>query len=191
MGRPDTGIYQDKHGRWCVDKWVEGVRLRKNFGDDYGKAQAWFFAEIAKLRNGQRGRYTFEQAATHYITLYQDKASLELENWLLRELMPYIGDLYLDQVYDAALQPFVKATCEKWKSKTINHALSVVRRILNLAARSWRDQHGNTWLATAPMLTMVEGGDAREPYQLTWTEQRRLLPLLPPHLARMALFDLN
>ena len=43
----------------------------------------------------------------------------------------------------------------------------------------------------AAHVTMVEGGDARDPYQLTWTEQRRLLPLLPPHLARMALFDLN
>ena len=55
------------------------------------------------------------------------------------------------EVYDAALQPFVRAKRDqrkKWKSKTINHALSVVRRILNLAARSWRDQHGNTWLAT-------------------------------------------
>ena len=131
MGRPDTGIYRDKQGRWCVDKWVEGVRLRQNFGGDYGKAQAWLIAEIAKLKNGQRGRYTFEHAAAHYITLYQDKASLELEDWLLRELMPYIGDLYLDQVYDAALQPFVRAKRDqrkKWKSKTINHALSVVRR---------------------------------------------------------------
>lgn len=34
-------------------------------------------------------------------------------------------------------------------------------------------------------------GFQREPRPITWAEQRRLLPLLPDHLARMILFDLN
>lgn len=42
------------------------------------------------------------------------------------------------------------------------------------------------------MLTMLPLiGHQREPRPITWDEQRRLLPLLPDHLARIALFDLN
>ncbi len=36
--------------------------------------------------------------------------------------------------------------------KTINLALAIVRRILNLAARSWRDEEsGKVWLETPPL----------------------------------------
>jgi|SRR5215510_11030658 len=97
--------------------------------------------------------------------------------------MPYLGPLFLDRIYDATLEPFKTAMRSRgWKSKSINLALGVVRRILKLAARSWRDESGRTWLAP-PLLTMVEGGDESEPMQLTWVQQRALL--LPDHLARM------
>jgi hypothetical protein len=36
------------------------------------------------------------------------------------------------------------------KTKTINLALGVVRRILNLCASEWMDEQGLTWLAAAP-----------------------------------------
>ena len=148
--------------------------------------------QLTKLKAGAATRYTFDQAAAQYVTLYHKKVSFELEESLLRELMPYLGLMFLDQIYDATLEPFKTAMRERgWKSKSISLALGVVRRILNLAARSWRDEDGRTWLAAPPLLTMVEGGDQREPRQLTWVQQRALLPLLPDHLARMALFDLQ
>lgn len=147
-------------------------------------------------------RITFEEAATHYIQLYADKPSLEDEIRHITGLLPYIGRLYLDQIYDATLQPYVdarKTTVYKVgntvrigvKSKTINLALATVRHILNLAARSWRNDDGTTWLTAAPLITMLEGGDEDEPKQLTWREQREHLQKLPDHLARMALFDLQ
>ncbi len=65
--------------------------------------------------------------------------------------MPYLGPLFLDQVYDATLEPFKTAMRARGgKSNTTNLALGVVRRILNLAARSWRDESGRTWLAAPP-----------------------------------------
>jgi integrase len=186
------GIYRDKKGRWCVDKVVpNGPRLQERFSTCQ-EAETWLLEQLAKLKAGAATRYTFDQAAAQYVTLYHKKVSFELEEWLLRELMPYLGPLFLDQIYDATLEPFKTAMRERgWKSKSINLALGVVRRILNLAARSWRDESGRTWLAAPPLLTMVEGGDQREPRQLTWAQQRVLLPLLPDHLARMALFDLQ
>jgi len=193
MGRPRMpGIYRDSKGRWCVDKVIpNGPRFRERFGTCQ-EAEDWLLDQLAKLKTGAPTRYTFDQAAAHYVTLYHSKPSFELEEWLLRELMSYLGPLFLDQVYDATLEPFTAAMRARgWKSKTTNLALGVVRRILNLAARSWRDERGRTWLAAPPLLTMVEGGDEREPMQLTWAQQRSLLPLLPDHLARMALFDLQ
>jgi integrase len=67
----------------------------------------------------------------------------------------------------------------------------VVRRILNLAARAWRDECGVTWLETAPLITLLPLANVRKPYPLSWDEQRLLLEALPPHLQLMALFKAN
>jgi integrase len=78
------------------------------------------------------------------------------------------------------------------KAKTINLKLAVVRRILNLAATSWRDERtGLTWLQQSPKITMLPVRDARSPYPLSWVEQRLLFGLLPAHLHRMALFAVH
>ena len=77
------------------------------------------------------------------------------------------------------------------KTKTINNGIEVVRRLLNLAARKWRDEHALTWLETPPLLSMVEVTDARQPYPLSWDEQKYLLRALPDLLAAMALFQVN
>lgn len=66
-----------------------------------------------------------------------------------------------------------------------------MRRILNLAARLWRDESGKPWLDTAPLIQMLPTTDARKPYPLSWNEQATLLQALPDHLARMSLFKVN
>jgi len=65
-----------------------------------------------------------------------------------------------------------------------------LRRILNLAARSWRDDNDNPWLDSLPLID-IRSYEARKPYPMSWDEQRRLFRLLPCHLARMALFKVN
>lgn len=74
---------------------------------------------------------------------------------------------------------------------TVNCDLAVVRRILILAARAWRDENNHTWLETAPLLRMLPHEDARQPYPLSWEEQRLLFSELDGHLARMALFKVK
>ena len=66
-----------------------------------------------------------------------------------------------------------------------------MRRVLNLAARLWRDEYGLTWLETPPLIELPSTSDARKPYPLSWQEQALLFPLLPAHLQRMALFKVN
>jgi integrase len=62
---------------------------------------------------------------------------------------------------------------------------------LNLAARSWRDEHGKTWLETSPLITMLDLTDARKAYPLSWDEQTHLIKHLRAHHQRMALYKVN
>jgi integrase len=67
----------------------------------------------------------------------------------------------------------------------------VVRRILNLSARFWRDEDGKPWLDSRPLIQMLPLTDARRPYPLSWEEQNKLFAKLPDYLARMCLFTVN
>lgn len=83
--------------------------------------------------------------------------------------MPWIGTVGLNQLHRGTLQPWVQHRRKQGVSNgTINHCLKILRRILNLAASEWMDEHGLTWLAAAPKIK-----------------------LLPDHLAQMALFAVN
>lgn len=197
MGQKIRGIYPEKDGTWQVDKWYLGTRLRQRGFPTAGEAEIWLIARLGELRavhlHGMRPERTFDQAAAHYVTTHQDKKSLPTEIILLDSIMPFIGQLTLPQVHDGAIAPYVAARkAGGRKNKTINLALGVVRRILNLAATSWRDDDGKTWLEQAPKITMLPlVGHQREPRPISWGQQRTLMPLLPDHLARMSLFTLN
>ncbi len=107
-------------------------------------------------------------------------------------LVQMIGTLVLLQVHMGELQDFIaKRKAEGVKTKTLNAALAVVRRILNLAASEWMDEKGMTWLEAAPKIKLFPVKDARSPYPLTQEEQGFLFRELPDHLARMALFKVN
>ena len=100
-------------------------------------------------------------------------------------VLPHIGTLALEHIHDGTLRRFVEARRRAGiKASTINRTLAVVRSIMNLAARAWRDESGKTWVAESPMITLLLMDDAREAYPLSWAEQRQLFPLLPPTWAR-------
>ena len=145
---------------------------------------------------GERARIKFSEAASRYLAEKQKagQPSVGTDVFMLDAVIPFIGDLELAQVHDATLQDYIEARISDGRSnKTVNNSLSIVRRILNLAARSWRDEEsGKTWLETAPLITLLPlAGHQREPHPITWAQQRKVLPLLPAHLGRMALFVLN
>ena len=197
MGRKTTGVYPGEDGSWQVDKWWKGTRFRRRGFLNFEEAESWLIKQLESRRaivvHGERPQRTFDQAAAHYLFSSQDKPSIVTETYLLQSLMPDIGALLLPQIHDGTLAPYVRARLAAGrKHKTVNLALGLVRHILNLAAKSWRDEDGRTWLEHAPAITLLPlGGHQREPRPITWGEQRTLLPLLPTHLARMALFKLN
>jgi hypothetical protein len=94
----------------------------------------------------------------------------------------------IDRIHAGVLQPWIEARRrEKKATGTINHGLKIVRRILNLATSEWVDEHGLTWLLSAPKIKLLPDTGKRAPYPLSWVEQRQLFRELPDYLAQMAL----
>ena len=131
----------------------------------------------SEVVHGTRAVRTFDAAAAHYLRTHMDKVSIKTEAILLAGIMQFIGHLQLHQVHDSTLAPFTSARLAAGRAhKAINLALGVVRRILNLAATSWRDESGKTWLEQAPKITLLPlVGHQREPKPITWGQQRTLL----------------
>ena len=132
------------------------------------------------------------EAATKFLMENQHKRSLSDDAGRLRELVKYIGDMPLESIHIGSLQTFIDGRRKDGVStRTINHGLKVVRRILNLASSEWMDEFGLTWLANPAKIKLLPEHDLRKPYPLNWDEQHRLFKELPAHLEKMALFAVN
>lgn len=187
-----------KRGRiWHIQKRIKGYgRLNESTGTaDRAEAERYLAHRLSEVRNlmiyGERPALTFREAAMKFIEENAHLRSLDRYALSFDTLNPYIGDLRLEQIHDDSLAPFKRDRLQAGiAASTINRDLAAVGRVLSLAARKWRHPNGVTYLATAPLLSPVRG-ESRKPYPLSWEEERRLLQELPPHLERMALFDLN
>ena len=191
-------VKRGKNGIWTIDKRINGYgRLCESTGtSNQAEAERYLVFRLEQIRQqvvyGQRPNYSFREAATKYLLENGHKRTLARDAQSLRILDPYIGELPLSRVHQDALVPFIQARqAQGRKSNSVNRDLAVVRRILHLAARLWRDDQGRPWLDTPPLIRMLDWQDARKPYPLSWEEQARLLAYLPEHLREMALFKVN
>lgn len=197
MGTQRTPGLTKRGGVWHVDKQFRGERIRGSTGtSDLAEAQAYLAKCMTERREaklfGLRPARTFRAAATKYLKEQQHKKRIKDDAMQLRQLDPFIGTLELKQVHMGSLQTFIaKRRTEGVKTMTINAALAVVRRIVNLSSSEWMDEKGMTWLETAPKIKLLPIKDARRPYPLAQEEQALLFQELPDHLARMALFKVN
>jgi len=195
MARKPPGLL--KRGQiWWIDKIVYGQRLRESTGSrDRAEAERHLAFRIEQVRRssvyGAPVQKTFEEAATRYLLENSHKRSIDRDGQGLKLAMPHIGHLLLSKVHMGTLQSFIDGRLQAGRSQgTINRDLAPVRRILNLSARLWRDENGNPWLITAPLIQM-RAYDARQPGPLSFAEQQQLFAVLPRHLAQMALFKVN
>jgi len=192
---------------WLIDKCVRGLgRISGSTGtSDRQEAENVLIEKIRLAKEAKeaansetRPRYKFRQAATRYLSEFAYKRSIERDARALKALDPFIGDTWLDCVHDGSFAEFKKRHthpkkgCRPLAAGTINRDLAVARRILNLCARLWRDE-GSTlsWLATPPLIQLLENKKARKPYPLDWKEQTLLFSELTPHLKRPATFKVN
>ena len=197
MGRKRTpGIYK-KGKNWQIDKTIFGYRLCESTGTgDLEEAEKYLARRLDEIRlasiYGVRPKRSFKEAATKFLMENQHKRSIADDAGRLRELVKYIGDLSLDCIHIGAMQGFIEGRRkDAVSSRTINHGLKIVRRILNLAASEWMDEYGLTWLASAAKIKLLPEHDLRKPYPLNWDEKHKLFKELPAHLEKMALFAVN
>jgi len=182
---------------WYVDKKVDGRRIYESTGSgDRAEAERYLVHRLEQIRQatvyGVRPKRIFREAALKFVRENGQKASIKDDVGAIKQLAPYIGALSLEAVHMGSLQAFIQARKDQGvKSRTINYALQLVRHILNLAAGEWLDEHGLTWLVTAPKIKLLPELDKRKPYPLSWDEQERLFKELPPHLLNMAIFAVN
>ncbi len=199
MSKRIPGLYKrGTQGIWHIDKCIKGYgRLHESTGtSELEEAERYLIRRLEELRKatvyGIRPERSFRQAATRFLLDYRHKRSIGRYAQSLKILDPHIGDLPLRQVHQGTLESFIQHRREQgMRANTINRDLAVVRRILTLAVRLWRDESGLTWLESAPLLQLLDCDDARKPYPLSWDEQARLFARLPEHLREMALFKVN
>jgi integrase len=204
MGTTRTsGITTDAAGNKIVSKRVDGEDIFARLGAvSQEQAEAWLADRIQRIRlakeRGARPRVTFREAAVKYLADNRERLrSIEDAAWHVEVLDKWIGDCAIDGVYDETLKPFKDHRLHKDKVSltTVNRSLEVVRRILNLCARSWRHPNGLTWLETAPLITIdakQQRKQARKPYPLSWDEQDLFFAELPEDPNRqMAVFKVN
>jgi hypothetical protein len=180
MGNQRTPGLQKRKGIWHIDKRFRGARICESTGtSDIQQTKEYFAKRVMEMREvrlfGIRQERTFRSAATKYLEENQHKQSLERDARALSALHPYIDDLPLRRVHHDTLQPYVRFRLSAGISPgTINRDLAVVRRILNLSARLWRDESDRPWLDTPPLIQLQRHPNKREPYRLSIEEQRDL-----------------
>jgi len=141
---------------------------------------------------GIRPQRTFQEAAAKFLIEHQHKKSIADDANHLKLLVEFIGTLPLNQVHGGTLKSFIDHRLAQGRQhNTINLALAVVRRIVNLAAAEWIDEHGLTWLSHAPKIKFIPVTRVKKPYTLNWNEQKKFFAQLPAHLLAMATFSVN
>ena len=196
------GIQLASDGSRSVDKQYQGTRIFERLGKvTQDEAESWLRQRQAEL-DAERAnllrcgdQQLFAAAAQKYLIESERKKlrSLETVAYHVSLLLPYVGSMALVDVCNDSLQPFIDERLDEdeVKPSTVNRTLEVARTIMNRAARLWRT-NGKPWLATAPLIEMLdEKATRRQPYPITWQQQASVLPRLPVHLQRMVLFALN
>jgi integrase len=186
-----------RKGIWHIDKVLFGKRIcESTHTSDLKEAEMLLAHRVSQARKahlyGEPKEHTFREAGVKFLAENQHKRSIERDVRALKALDPFIGALPLNRVHQGTLEPFIRWRREKRNvGGTINRDLAVVKRILNLASRYWRDDRDLPWMTAAPMLPRLRQLHQRQSYPLSAAEQRLLFSELDGHLKTMALFKVN
>jgi integrase len=193
------GIQAASDGSKVVNKQYRGRRIFERLGRvSQEEAEIWLRKQQDRI-DGEieiegNPRRLFCDAAKKYLLECERKKvrSLDVIIYHVSLLLPYVGTKPLEIVHSGSFESFIEDRMEddKVSPTTINRTLEVARTILNRAARVWRGEDGKAWLGAAPMIEMMDE-NRRQPYPISWEEQRQLFAQLPPHIERPALFAIN
>jgi integrase len=158
----------------CIDRSAAEafvLRLRRESLEAHGRQEL--------------GTFAWPQAVVRYLEECAEKKSVHDDQDHLKKLAPYLRSQQVDAIDMTALQPFIRDRKEKdgVRNATINRALEIVRRILNLAHQDWR------WIRAVPKIRMLKEPRRRVRF-LRREEARRLLDAMPTHMKPIVRFAL-
>jgi integrase len=188
------GIQSIGAGR-VVNKQYRGRRIFERLGAvSQDEAEAWLRQQQDRIdiELEQGDRRLFCDAAKRYLIECERRGvrTVDLIGYHVSLVLPYIGTKPLEAIHSGAMESFCDDRVETVSPTTVNRTLEVVRSILTKAARVWRNDDGTPWLASAPLIEMLDESP-RQPYPLSRVEQSKLFAELPKHLERMARFAVN
>lgn len=194
-----SGIQVTPGGERSVDKRHCGIRIFERLGKvSQDEAEKWLRnkqseieLEIEKKRSGCNSRM-FADGCGKYLEecLAKNVKTTELIGYHVKLLLPYVGQMQLDEVCSESFEEFIADRLESGASPTtVNRSLEVARTILNRAARVWRSG-GKPWISTSPLIETLDE-NRRKPRPISWSEEILLCKHLPEHLLRMVKFTLN
>jgi integrase len=195
MAKRTPGL-RKKGNIWHIEKVIAGQLIRVSTGETELEAAERILALLIDRQRkihiyGEKVERSFNEASARYVDENEHKKSLKTDIYSLKAIMPYIGNLNLRNIHSGSFDEFIADRKAAGRSAgTITRDLSVVRSVLSTANRLWRDDMGNPWLETRPLLPVVQG-KKRKPRPISFEEQEGLLKALPDYLAEMVLFALN
>lgn len=190
--RREKGLHRRKDSPyWWVDAVLpDGRRVRKSTRLVRLEDAEAYLIRLKKEaldfhRAGVVGDKGWQEAVVRYLRENADKRSLVDDQFHLKQLHPYLGEKWLSEICMDTLWPFIEDRRDRDKvtNATINRALEIVRRILNLAYHEWR------WLERVPRVRMLKEPKRRIRF-LKRDEADRLLVALPDHLRPVVQFAL-
>jgi integrase len=185
-------LYRRKDSRywWVRLLLLNGRRICRNTHCvERARAEAFLVRLKSETLEGrdreETGDFAWPQAVVRYLREYTEKKSLSDDRDHLKKLAPYLRAHRLDAIDMNALQPFISDRKEKdgVQNATVNRALEIVRRILNLAHQDWR------WIRAAPKIRMLKEPRRRVRF-LRRGEAQRLLDAMPKHMKPIVRFAL-
>ena len=185
-------LYRRKNSRYWWVRLVlpNGRRVcRSTHCIERAEAEAFVVrlkSEPLGRRESQRsGHFVWRQAVVRYLEESTEKKSLSDDRDHLKKLERYLRSQRLDAIDMNALQPFIRDRKEgdRVQNATVNRALEIVRRILNLAHQDWR------WIRAAPKIRMLKEPRRRVRF-LRRAEAQRLLDAMPKHMKPIVRFAL-
>ena len=175
---------------WWLDMLApRGERVRRSTGTEHKalaqelhdklKAELW---RVARL--GERPSRTWNDAAVRWLKESSHKATLDMDKAHLRWLHRFLDGRELEAISRSLVDRITaERAAEGVSNATVNRTLEVLRAILRKCVNEWE------WLDKAPRVRMLKEPTRRIRF-ITREEARRLLSVLPEHLADMAAFSL-
>lgn len=170
----------------------EGYRALSQLGD---KQQ-----QLQQSTEGQSCPFTWGQAVEHYVRekTYDGKLSLDKDEakfrWMKRNIVG-VNELTLDKMTRFWINTNVRDPLRAagLKKRTINHYLSAIGHVLNLASTEWETEMGKTWIQHPPKVGL-EKFSKQERSRIRWLTQQeaeQLATELPDHLGKIYRFALH